>query len=466
MQFAGVDLGDERRNRRLPQLVDELVRHPGGTLPQKLPQAADQEAFYRLCNAESVTHAAVLAPHRERMRKKLQDSKQFLLVVHDATEFDFSSRKSLKQLGQIGNGRGRGYIVHQSLVVDPGQGLVLGLANQILHQRKNVAKTEGVAKKRRRFSRESRLWVKGTAELPGRKQVVDVCDRGADTFEFLEHEVRSGRTFVIRACYNRNVQQGHEDPHASIESMVPLLRSLPAQATCEMAVRVPLTGVQKKNRKKKKKKTSPPASRRVAQLALSATRLRVHAPHVRRGEHGREPLVMYAVRVWEPNPPPGCKPMEWILLTNHPVETANDLLRVKSWYEWRWVIEEYHKGQKTGCAIESLQFRGEDRLKPALAILSIVALTLLKLRNSIRDSRSKQQRADDEIDPLAIKVLSQYLKKKPQPDWSIYDYAMALAQLGGYRKRKDCPPGWVTLWRGHTKLELMLDGVRTMQRLK
>lgn len=458
MHFADVDLGDQRRNRRLPQLVDKLVRHPGGTLPQKLPQPADQEAFYRLCEAPEVTHAAVLTPHREHLLQKLHDTKQYLLVVHDATEFDFSSRKSLKELGQIGNGRGRGYIVQQSLVVDPKFGTVLGLANQILHRRKKVPKNEGVAKKRKRSSRESRLWLKGTEGLPGRKQVVDVCDRGADTFEFLEHEVRSGRTFVIRASFNRTVQSGHEDPDAPLQSLLELVRSLPAQVTSETVVAIPT--------KQRNKTKAKPETRRIAKLAISAVPLRIHAPHVRRGEHGREPLPMWVVRIWEPDPPKGCKPLEWILLTNHPVQTDVEILTVKTWYEWRWTIEEYHKGQKTGCAIESLQFRNEDRLQPALAIMSIVALTLLQLRNAIRDPQSKKRPASEVVDPEAILVLSLWTKNKPQPNWTISDYALALAQLGGYRKRKDCPPGWITLWRGHTKLEMMLDGARALNQFK
>ena len=45
--FGGADLGDGRRSRRLPKLVDEMERHPGGTLPQKLPRPEDLEAFYR-----------------------------------------------------------------------------------------------------------------------------------------------------------------------------------------------------------------------------------------------------------------------------------------------------------------------------------------------------------------------------------------------------------------------------------
>ena len=61
-------------------------------------------------------------------------------MIHDDTELDYSSHESLQKLGQIGDGNGRGYIAHNSLAVDPQQGTVLGLANQILHTRADVPK--------------------------------------------------------------------------------------------------------------------------------------------------------------------------------------------------------------------------------------------------------------------------------------------------------------------------------------
>lgn len=457
MHFGAVDLGHQRRNQRLPQLVDELVRHPGGTLPQKLPRPADQEAFYRLCSADAVTHAAILQPHRERVLQKLQTTRNYLLVVHDATEFDFSSRTSLKRLGQIGNGHGRGYIVQQSLVVDPERGAVVGLANQILHTRAKVPQREGAAAKRERESRESRLWLQGTQGLPARRQIVDVCDRGADTFEFLEHEVQSGRTFVIRATYDRSIQPGHTAPAAQANSLFEFVRGLKTLDTSQTTVRIPAA-------QRAKSKHDLPVSR-IAKLQTSAAPIRLLAPHVHRGEHGNAPLSLWIVRIWEPNPPAGCEPLEWLLLTNHPSDTPRAARRVKSWYEWRWVIEEYHKGQKTGCAIEDLQFRDENRLQPALAILSIVALTLLQLRDAARDSTAQTRRADEVVEPEAILVLSQWNVGRPCPDWSLHDYTLALAQLGGYHRRKNCPPGWQVLWRGQTKLGLMLDGARAFKQL-
>ena len=56
IHFGNVSLGDVRRNQRLPQLVDAMVQHPGGTLPEKFSRPADLEAFYLLCSAEEVTH--------------------------------------------------------------------------------------------------------------------------------------------------------------------------------------------------------------------------------------------------------------------------------------------------------------------------------------------------------------------------------------------------------------------------
>lgn len=472
LHFGGADLGDERRERRLPQLVDAVVRHPGGTLPEKLPRAADRDAFHRLCEAEEVTHAAVLAPHRAKVLQKLHDTSKFLLAVHDATEFDYTTRTSLRELGQIGKGTRRGYVVQHALVVDPDAGTALGLANQILHRRVEVPPDEPRAAARERESRESRLWQRSTEGFPGRREVVDVCDRGADTFEHLEHEVRSGRTFVIRAAHDRCLPEAVPEgaaPDAPPRSLFEVARAAEsrAESTATMRVDPPGPDAPREGRKIRRRKSrtapkaDPPPTFRIARLLLAAVPVLVRPPQRPRGEHGDEPLPMWVVRIWEPQPPAGCEPLEWILLTNHPCDDPAELLRVQQWYEWRWIVEEYHKAQKTGVRIEALQFRDEDRLEPALAVLSVVALLLLQIRDAARRPDAHHRRADELVDPEAIQVLAVWLHRQPRPDWSLRDFYVALARLGGYVPRKDSHPGWLTLWRGHTKLELMLEGART-----
>ena len=65
MNFGHAHLGDERRTRRLVQLVDQMCQRPGGTLPQKFRSPADLQAFYRLMRKDDVTHEAILGAHRQ-----------------------------------------------------------------------------------------------------------------------------------------------------------------------------------------------------------------------------------------------------------------------------------------------------------------------------------------------------------------------------------------------------------------
>ena len=54
--FGAAQLGDQRRTKRLTQLADRMVRHPGGTLPEKIDDPASLKALYRLMDCEEVTH--------------------------------------------------------------------------------------------------------------------------------------------------------------------------------------------------------------------------------------------------------------------------------------------------------------------------------------------------------------------------------------------------------------------------
>jgi hypothetical protein len=209
--FGTAELGDRRRTARLVHTFDRMCAHPGGTLPDKLASPPDPRGLYRLCDADEVTHEAVLAPARAYTQARVESHTGDVLVLHDATELDYTTLSSLADdLGQIGKGDHRGYLCHDVLAVEPDSGEVLGLMDQILHRRDEVPEDETLAEHRDRPTRESRLWVTGTRHLPDDRRLIDVADQGADTFEFLEHEFKSGRRFVIRAAKPREVYAGHE----------------------------------------------------------------------------------------------------------------------------------------------------------------------------------------------------------------------------------------------------------------
>jgi hypothetical protein len=441
--FGNAKLGDRRRTARLVKSFDQLCRHPGGSLPNKMAQPQNLKGLYRLMQCPKVTHAAILEPLRNYTLQNIERHAGYVLLIHDATELDYTSHHTLaKELGQVGKGLARGYVCHQVLAVQAKSREVLGLVDQILHHRDETPDDETLAECRDRPTRESLLWLKGTQHLPNERRLVDVCDRGADTFEFLEHECNSGRTFVIRASKPRKVQADHagNGPTLYLDAHA---QSLPVLGQFNMEVQ-PQTGR---------------TGRKNALFTIRGGPVLMHPPHARHGNHGNAPLAMYVVFVSENQPPPDEKPITWLLLTNKRIKTFRAAWEVINWYESRWIVEEYHKGQKTGVGVEEMQFMSAERMEPAIALLSAVALTLLSLRDASRRPDAKTRPATTVIHRDYVAVLTAWRFGSSRYDISVHDFYYALARLGGHQNRKkDKPPGWLVLWRGWMKLQSMLDG--------
>ena len=446
--FGGLDLGDQRRTARLVETVDGMCRHPGGTLPDKLNQPAALRAFYRLMHRPEVTHEVLIRRHAEATRAQMATLHTTVLILHDATELDYTPKTSLlEQLGQIGDGSHRGYICHNSLAVRADTGAVLGLTSQFLHHRADVPKNETLKQRREREDRESRLWVRGaqaSGPAPAGARCVDVSATLSDTFEYMAYEATHGRRFVLRQREDRRLAE-LQAGHAYLEAAV---RALPSQAQRPLRVQA-----------------SAGRSARRTTVEIAFTPLCVAVPGKQHGHYAKRPLELWAVRVWEPNTPPGEEPLEWILLTNVPVHNAADAQERVDWYEQRSIIEEYHKGMKTGCSIESMQFDKIDRLEPAIAVLSVVATTLLQLRDAARAPDADQRLATEVIGADYVEVLVHHYGSRMPRQPTIWSFYLHLARLGGHQNRKvDGFPGWITLWRGWARLVAMVDGYHAAHR--
>lgn len=449
--FGKAELGDRRRTERLIALADQMQRHPGGSLPAKAEDPAMLKALYGLMSAKTVTHATVLAPHQQRTAERIEAlSDETILIIHDTTELNYTSRRSLHDdLGQIGDGYGRGYECHNSLAVVAGTREALGLTSQILHVRPlEGTKGRTIAQLRKDPNRESRLWVRGAAATPPRRHCVDVCDRGADTFEFLDYEIVNHRRFVVRSTHSRALA---EQAPGGPRYLHGLARSLPEMGRR----RLTLTG----NAKRKARKT---------EVAIAATEVTLAVPTQERGEYRGIPLSLQVIRVWEVQPPPkGEKPLEWILLTSEECPDFSATCQVVDWYAARPVVEELHKAMKTGCAIEEFQFTSVDRLQPAIALTSVVAITLLNLRDASRRPDAKERLATEFLSADYVEVLSYRRYKRVRMDLSLHDFFYALARLGGHQNRRgDKMPGWLVLWRGWTALQHMVAGAEVAREIK
>jgi hypothetical protein len=447
--FGGIALGDSRRTDRLVQAADSMCRHPGGTLPDKFPKPADLRAFYRLMNCDQVTHAVLLHAHAEETRRLVAQAPGVVLVLHDATELDYTTKKSLEQqLGQIGQGTHRGYICHNSLAVrlfPDGEGgtipETLGLLSQILHHRPRVNKNETAKQARERVSRGSRLWLRGVqacGPTPTDVQCIDVSDSLSDTFEYMAYEVTNQRLFVLRARENRRLE---ESLHGQ-EYLFQAAQGPPSAGTRTLKVLA-----------------SPGRKARTTTVHVAFTPVCLAPPGKKAGDYKNQPLNLWAVRVWEPNTPANEEPLEWTLLTNCPVLSLEQAFERIDWYELRWIVEEYHKCMKTGCGIETLQFEKIDRLEPAIAVISAVATTLLRLRDAARAPDAAHRPATDVVDRIYVEALASCYPGRLKVNPTVLQFYMHVARLGGHQNRKaDGFPGWLTLWRGWSKLESVVTG--------
>jgi hypothetical protein len=447
--FGNARLGDRRRTRRLVQLADRIVMHPGGTLPEKIDDPASLKALYRLMNQADVTHASVFASSRERTLRLVREVEGTVLLIHDGTEFDFSGLRSLEGLGRIGNGNCRGYLAHNVLAVVAETRDVIGLAYQKLAKRPKANKKETRRQTRERPDRLSRFWRDASATIPaasaGRRQI-EVADRGADILEFLDFVESQGKSYLVRSQYNRRIslKNGEETKLHDYARRLPVRghNSVEVQATKRHAART-------------------------ARVSIAWSQLTLLVPKQPRGEIRGVPLTCWVVCVREVDPPDGVEPLEWILLSNVPVGCLQDARERIGWYQCRWIIEEYHKAVKTGCGVETLQFTTEDGLQPAIALISVTALFLLNLRSASRRADAKERLATDLLPETCVEMLSLWRYRQPRPDMTVYEFYYALARLGGHQNRRhDHPPGWLVLWRGWTKLQPMLEAAAILRHKK
>jgi hypothetical protein len=167
-------------------------------------------------------------------------------------------------------------------------------------------------------------------------------------------------------------------------------------------------------------------------------------------------LTVHVVDVWEATPPAGEEPVTWRLMTTEPIDTVTQILQIVDWYRARWVIEEYFKALKTGCAYEKRQLESLDTLLVALALLAPIAWQLLLFRHLARHAPTAPATAVLSRQQLRVlRAAPQAVALSAAP--TLEDALRAVARLGGHL-RQNGPPGWLVLGRGMQKLRWMEAG--------
>jgi Transposase DNA-binding len=180
--FAACDLGDKRRTARVLILAQQMAERPGASTPDQTKVWKDLKAAYRLIDDPDVTFQAVAAPHYERTRRQAVGT---VLVIGDTTEIDFGHTRKATGLSRVGNGSGRGFLLHNGLFVERETGEIIGLGGQELWYRQPRPKGENSYQRSQREDKESEVWsrlIERIGTPPPGATYVHVYDRGASLF--------------------------------------------------------------------------------------------------------------------------------------------------------------------------------------------------------------------------------------------------------------------------------------------
>jgi len=441
LNFGTCELGDKRRTKRLVQVAEQIAGNPSASLPNQIESWGDLKAAYRLFDCADVSFEAIAGPHWQLTRKR---AKGRTLVIGDTTEFDFGRFREIEGVGPTGNGTGKGFLLHNALMVNAESQEILGVAGQAIHYRKpkrKSAQRPTSPNRLKKKDRESEVWGKVIDQIgPPAEDAsyVHVFDRGADNFEVYCHLLQQKSDWVIRASQlHRWILVGESEEGMQLKTYLPKLKRLgsyilslrarPEQPAQEAELEV-----------------------RVGQVKIP--RPRHVSPWVRKLNQG--PIAMNVIEVVEVNLPQGVEPIRWILLTSLPVTTFEEAWTVIGYYELRWLVEEYHKALKTGCRTESRQLKTAGRLEAFVGLTSVLAVRLLQLKSIARTNPDTPARR---VVPVAWLKMLKLARKNLNGvhDLTVGQFYREVAKLGGFLGRKnDGEPGWITIWRGWEKLNM------------
>ena len=436
-ELNGVDLGDQRRNRRACAVIEQLGQKPQGSIPMATGGWSETKAAYNLFAHQEVAPQKILEPHVQCTLERAKDH-NVVLVAQDTTELDYTKKSDIEGLGTLNYETRRGLYLHVSLAITP-ERLSLGLLDSWSWTRpfedadsESIRWIEGY---QRACEYQQQLSAEGA-----NTQLVYMADREGDIYDiFAEHQriIQRGEfaaDWLIRSQHDRKTEEG--------EKIRTLLDA--AEPLGEITFQLP----------KGRGRNARPVTQ-----TLRAVSVPISPP-----QKGQPVVTVTAILAREENPPQGEEPVQWILLTNRTVQTLEQAQQMLDWYLCRWQVEVFFKILKSGCKVEELQLEHVDRIQNALAFYQIIAwrvLYLTILGRTCPELPCNIVFEDEEWQAVYI------VTKKEQPletPPSIDEMIRMIASYGGFLNRTyDGPPGPQTIWIGLQRCKDFVLGVEAQK---
>lgn len=452
-EFGSARFGDRRLTERLIKVAAQTAGRPAGQITQVFSTSSSREGAFRLVENDAVlVEELIQASSRTCAERGVGN--EYVFVPIDGTSLNLTDKARNKGTGVVGARYvgARGLQVMTAMAVTP-NGTPLGLCGQSWWARTEAVKRKktGGFDKRPLEKKETWHWV-DVMNQARRAFSGEACprpwfqlDRGGDAWPVILDGLDPAQLFTVRAAHNRRLEAQALDGQRIY--LKPTLAAQPVLATYELKV--------------------PPSSKRqerIAQIEIRSCQVTIA---LRTTPKKTKNVTLWAVLAREvaATTPGKEKPIEWLLLTTHPVQTEEAARLVLFGYSQRWRIEEFHRLWKTSaCNVEDNQLRDKDHIIRWAIILATVAIRLLRLTYLARETPD----APASVELSASEIQAIVLAREPKAVPSTVSIALAvrwLADLGGYTGYSSSgPPGALTIARGLQRIETLASVLKRRNR--
>ena len=480
-EFNDANFADDRLNRRLILLAKTLSEHPLSPINQACKDSMEAKAAYRFFSSKKTSLENILHTHQVHVRERSAGEK-LIYVVQDGSSLDFTNHIRTTGLGSIGTpGKRKAKIKNQGLGMHTGlaltaEGFPLGIISQHFwarpfevdyQRRKNLWRVPIEEKETFHWikcMRESvELFRKDRADSP---TIIQIGDRGADIFEFMEATIQEEAHFIIRGVQIRRpvVREGRKIWRENAKARAyftteDALKKTPLKGN--LWIEVPRCPPQN---------NSVEIASRIAEVEIRAVAVKIAPPKklmkLRRENGPFSEIHLFEQRsreasldvnlIWlkEIYPPAGTEPLEWFIYTDLPVDSIEVATKIIDAYKLRWRIELLHKIMKSGCRVEDCRLSTAERLKKYITLSSIIAWRILWMTYLNRkDPGSSSASFLTKTEWVALHCRIHETNVPPKKPPTVHQALHWIARLGGFLDRKsDGEPGMVTIWRGWQRL--------------
>ena len=421
-EFGHAQLHDERRTRRLVRIAEMAAHQPAAAVTQlcaNLPREVD--AAYDFFENANVCADAIAHAHHVASALRCRGF-NFVFLAVDGSSFVFPDADGVGRLGTK-KSKTRGIKSMFGLAISP-TGVPLGVLGQCLWGRASVVSKH--CHNRDINDKETKYWhqVLQQAEDVMAEQAPGVklwaqADRDADSWSVVLRAVQRSEAHwtTIRAKANRKlVADAHgQDESESGGKLFDALERAALDATWQMAVTA-----------------GPNRQARTATMHLKWVEVTLDLRDKISKEHHAAPV--FALLSEEVGTTPqGEKPLRWLLLTTHPIRSADDARLVLYGYSLRWRIEGLHAALKDrGCELEESELGSKDNLERFIAVMLAVGVRLMRCVYLGRACAEQPATVEFSTDELQALLLAHDREPDEAASLTMGEVVVMIGKLGGH----------------------------------